>query len=225
MDLMAKYLILILIFLSVNIGLLLNCYRDNRKRSVFLAIYTVILLISTTFSINFLKSSNILSQSFNLIIILIPIIILILTYYFENQELNKRNINEIILIVISLSTYILMISIVSLSNTAHENLIYGTDPLINGVLISILSLAIILIINILTKNLKYRVKSYENIVGEYMIVESIFFLMIGLTYNSLKNLDYSIFEPFLILTPTYQVASVVIGLCILIVLGTYVKKL
>ncbi|MGN0094255.1 MAG: hypothetical protein ACI37V_07400 [Methanobrevibacter sp.] len=116
-----------------------------------------------------------------------------------------------------------MMILISSINISQETLIYGKDPLLNGFLITVLSLIIILVIKRLTEPLKERLEKYENSVGEYMIVESILFFIIGLTYNTVKSLDYSLFDPFMTLTPTYQVVSVIIGLCILIVLGTYIK--
>lgn len=222
MDLIAKYLIIIIIFFSINLGLVLNSY-NNKKRKVFPIIYTIILFILSTSSIEFLKSSNNINQYFNIIILLIVVIILVITYYYEKQELNKRDINEISLTILSISEYILMMILISSINISQETLIYGKDPLLNGLLITVLSLIIILVIKRLTEPLKERLEKYENSVGEYMIVESILFFIIGLTYNTVKSLDYSMFDPFMTLTPTYQVVSVVIGLCILIVLGTYIK--
>lgn len=222
MDLIAKYLIIIIIFFSINLGLVLNSY-NNKKRKVFPIIYTIILFILSTSSIEFLKSSNNINQYFNIIILLIVVIILVITYYYEKQELNKRDINEISLTILSISEYILMMILISSINISQETLIYGKDSLLNGLLITVLSLIIILVIKRLTKPLKEKLEKYENSVGEYMIVESILFFIIGLTYNTVKSLDYSMFDPFMTLTPTYQVVSVIIGLCILIVLGTYIK--
>lgn len=222
MDLIAKYLIIIIIFFSINLGLVLNSY-NNKKRKVFPIIYTIILFILSTSSIEFLKSSNNINQYFNIIILLIAVIILVITYYYEKQELNKRDINEISLTILSISKYTLMMILISSINISQETLIYGKDPLLNGLLITVLSLIIILVIKRLTEPLKERLEKYENSVGEYMIVESILFFIIGLTYNTVKSLDYSMFDPFMTLTPTCQVVSVVIGLCILIVLGTYIK--
>ena len=223
MDLMAKYLIIIIAFFSANLALILNSYDDYKKRKIFPIIYTIVLFILSALSINLFNSPDALNQYFNIIILIVSIIILILAYYFEKQELNKININDISLVTLSILEYVLIMIIISLANISKEALIYQNDPILNGLIISLSSLIIILIINSLTKGLKNKLESYENLVGEYMIVEAIFFIIIALTYNTVKNLDYTMFTPFITLTPTYQAISVVIGLCILIVLGTFIK--
>lgn len=223
MDLMAKYLIIIIAFFSANLALILNSYDRPKKRKIFLVIYAIVLFILSALSIDFLKTSNALNRYFSIIILIASIIILALAYYLEKQDPGKRNINEICLVTLSILEYILIMILISLANISKEALIYQNDPILNGLIISILSLAIIVIIGILTKGLKNKLESYENLVGEYMIVEAIFFLIIALTYNTVKNLDYTMFTPFITLTPTYQAISVIIGLCILIVLGTFIK--
>ena len=64
----------------------------------------------------------------------------------------------------------------------------------------------------------YAKREYSLIVGEFMILESILIFILGLTYWSVKELDYSMFSAYLILTPTYKLVYVII-LMIFILIG------
>jgi hypothetical protein len=44
-----------------------------------------------------------------------------------------------------------------------------------------------------------------------------------MTYNSTITLDYTAFDPFLILTPTYQLIYVVIGIVVVLVAGVFIN--
>ena len=52
-----------------------------------------------------------------------------------------------------------------------------------------------------------------------MCLSSILIFIFALTYNYTLNLDYSMFTPFLILTPTYQVIYVLITVFAILVFG------
>ena len=56
-----------------------------------------------------------------------------------------------------------------------------------------------------------------------MCLFSILTLIFALTYNSTLNLDYSMFSPFLILTPTYQLIYVIIAIIAALIIGVFIN--
>ena len=73
----------------------------------------------------------------------------------------------------------------------------------------------------LSKLLFYAKREYSLIVGEFMILESILIFILGLTYWSVKELDYSMFSAYLILTPTYKLVYVIILMVFILIVGLY----
>ncbi|MDO5815885.1 MAG: peptide ABC transporter permease, partial [Methanobrevibacter sp.] len=92
-----------------------------------------------------------------------------------------------------------------------------------GILYSLLVFIIIFVVYQLTKLLHYAKRRYSVIVGEYMSLVSILVFILGLTYESTRNLDYTMFSSFLILTPTYQLIYVVIGIIVVLVAGVLIN--
>ena len=82
---------------------------------------------------------------------------------------------------------------------------------------------IMFIVYQLTKLLRHAKRQYPVIVGEYMSLSSILMFIFALTYNSTRNLDYTMFSPFLILTPTYQLIYVIIGIIVVLVVGVVIN--
>ncbi|WP_406532810.1 hypothetical protein [Methanobrevibacter sp.] len=62
-------------------------------------------------------------------------------------------------------------------------------------------------------------RDYPVIIGEYMSLFALLLFIFGLTYMSTKSLNYNMFSPFLILTPTYQLIYVLIGIIVVLVIG------
>ena len=62
-------------------------------------------------------------------------------------------------------------------------------------------------------------RPYYAVIGEYMFLEFIFLLILALTFSTVRELDYSIFKSFLILTPTYQLMYMIIAIIMIVVLG------
>jgi hypothetical protein len=56
-----------------------------------------------------------------------------------------------------------------------------------------------------------------------MCLASILIFIFSLTYYSTITLDYTAFTPFLILTPTYQLIYVVIGIVVVLVAGVLIN--
>ncbi|MDL2270630.1 peptide ABC transporter permease, partial [Methanobrevibacter sp. OttesenSCG-928-I08] len=89
---------------------------------------------------------------------------------------------------------------------------------------SVLLLFIIIIfIFIISKLLIYAERPFPVLIGEYTILEALLLLLFALTFESVKNVDYTMFSSFLILTPTYQLIYVLIVLGGLLLLGLYLN--
>jgi hypothetical protein len=56
-----------------------------------------------------------------------------------------------------------------------------------------------------------------------MCLASILIFIFAMTYSSTITLDYTAFDPFLILTPTYQLVYVVIGIVVVLVAGVLIN--
>jgi hypothetical protein len=48
-------------------------------------------------------------------------------------------------------------------------------------------------------------------------------MIFGLTFNCVKGLNYEDFTPFTILTPTYEVIMLIIGIISLIIVGVFLN--
>ena len=90
-------------------------------------------------------------------------------------------------------------------------------------LYSLLVFIILFVVYQLTKLLHHAKRQYPVVIGEYMSLFSILMFIFALTYNSTKALDYSMFSPFLILTPTYQLIYVIIGIIVVLVVGVLIN--
>jgi uncharacterized protein YacL len=75
----------------------------------------------------------------------------------------------------------------------------------------------------LSKLLHHAKRQYPVVTGEYMCLFSILMFIFGLTYDSTRALDYSSFDSFLILTPTYKLIYVIIGLIVILVIGVLIN--
>ena len=90
-------------------------------------------------------------------------------------------------------------------------------------LYSLLVFIVLFIVYQLTKLLHHAKREYPVIVGEYMSLFAVLMFIFALTYNSTLNLDYTMFSSFLILTPTYQLVYVIIGIIVVLVVGVLIN--
>ncbi len=202
MDLIGGYLLVMLILFTGNIALLLGNNKINNIKFVLISILYVfsvflILNISSYFNIELL-------DYFTYIFLIISILLFITVFYvIKNNKLK-------------LALYIILaIFFVSM-------LLFGSNSSLNYfelILYSLLSLVIFFVVFKLSILLHHAKRQYSVIIGEYMCLSSILIFIFALTYNYTLNLDYSMFTPFLILTPTYQVIYVLIAVFAILVFG------
>ena len=206
MDLMGGYLLVLLVLFASNIALLLgNKKINNLKLIVISTVLSVITFVLINASINI----NIgLLDYFGYIFLIISVLtFIIMAYCMKNNNFN----------VLFYSIFIIsLISVILLASQANLDLF-------NSILYSLLFFIILFVVYQLTKLLHHAKRQYPVIVGEYMTLESILIFLFALTYNSTKNLDYTMFSSFLILTPTYQLIYVIIGIVVVLVVGVLIN--
>lgn len=204
-NLMWGYLLIVTILFSANIGLLLGNVKLNNKNSCLISIilgiiFFVIINISNLFLFNLL-------DYFSYIFISIAILIFIAMFLtLKNNDYKKPIL--ICIILYYLSSFILASQITGIS-------------IFDGLLFTFISIIIMIIAFQSSKLLKFAKRPYDVIIGEYMSLEGILIFLFGLTFMSTISLDYSMFSSFLILTPTYQLIYVIIGIIFVLIIGFY----
>ena len=206
MDLIGGYLLVLLVLFAANISLLFGNKRiDNLRLIAISAIFSIIVFMV----INASGYLNIdLLNYFGYIFLIISILTFcLMVYCTKNNYLNGLNYS--ILVVFLISTVLL---------SSQANLV-----LFDSILYSLLFFIILFIVYQLTKLLRHAKRPYTVIIGEYMTLESILIFLFALTYNATLNLDYTMFSSFLILTPTYQLIYVIIGIVVVLVGGVLIN--
>ena len=206
MDLMGGYLLVLLVLFAANIALLLG----NKKMGNFkLIAISLILSVVAFVLINFSASLNIgLLDYFGYIFLLISILIFsIMIYCTRNNYFNILSYSILVIFIIST---------ILVSSQANLNLF-------DSLFYSLLFFIILFVVYQISKLLHHAKRQYSVITGEYMTLEAVLIFLFALTYNSTLTLDYTMFSPFLILTPTYQLIYVIIGIIIVLVVGVFIN--
>lgn len=207
MDLIGGYLLVLLILFVTNITLLFGNYKINNSKlfglasSIFI-VSAVLMFISNTF----LKDLSYLMIYFNYLFLVLSIaIFLIIIYYSRDSGKNLRN-------SIILMTLLFAVMISALSFAAELSLF-------DILTYSLFGFAVTFLVYKLSRLLVYAKRDYPVIVREFMCLFTILILIFSLTFNSVLNLDYDLFNPFLILTPTYQLIYIIIVIIIGVIIG------
>ncbi|MBE6499170.1 MAG: peptide ABC transporter permease [Methanobrevibacter thaueri] len=206
MDLMSGYLLIVLVLFAGNISLLLGNYKINNQK---LIIISTILSIIVFVLINTSNYINIQLLDYFSYVFLITSVFMFLSmiYCIKNNDITR------LLCLILLIFIILTILISTQTNMDFfKSLSY-----------SLFIFIILFIVYQLTKLLHHAKRQYSVLIGEYMCLSTILIFIFALTYNSTINLDYTAFSAFLILTPTYQLIYVIIGIIIVLIAGVLVN--
>lgn len=205
MDLIGGYLLIILVLFSVNIALFVGNYKINTLKLILLSLSISIVSFVLMYASKFLNARlSFLLDYFSHIFILLSIIIFIGMFLYTKKGYLKIS-GCLILSVFILSTLLV----------ASQSALM----LFDSVLYSLLSFIIIFSVYQVTKLLIHAKRPYPVIVGEYMSLFSMLVFILGVTYDSTRFLDYSMFSPFLILTPTYELIYIIIGIIVMIIIG------
>lgn len=206
MDLIGGYLLIILLLFSSNLALLLGNYKiTNLKLVILSAVSFIVSFLLINLSSIFNNALSLLLDYFTYIFLLISISIFIVMWGYVKEKIQLKQ-------SICLISIIAIISVVMFSS--QSNLV-----LFDSILYSLFVFIVIFSIYQLTKLLVHAKRQYPVIISEFMCLFSIVIFIFALTYNSVRQLDYTMFSAFLILTPTYQLIYVGIGICVILILG------
>lgn len=209
MDLIGGYLLVVMALFVANIALMLGNYKlSNLKVIVFSLICSAITFAIMNVSSLLNGQLSFLSDYFSYLFLAITIIIFVSIVYYIRRDDFKIPFYSISLAFV--------ISTALLSSQANLDFL-------SMALYSLLVFIILFVVYQLTKLLHHAKRQYPVVMGEYMSLFSILMFIFALTYNSTKALDYSMFSPFLILTPTYQLIYVIIGIIVVLVVGVLIN--
>ena len=206
MDLIGGYLLVMLVLFAGNIALLMGNSKINNLKLILISLFfSIIVFILLNISV-YLKIS--LLDYFGYIFLIISIVLFFVIFYFIRN--NKVKLALYMVMALFFISLILFCSQTSLNHL--ERIIY-----------SLCIFIILFVVYQLSKLLHHAKRQYSAIIGEYMCLFSILTLIFALTYNSTLNLDYSMFSPFLILTPTYQLIYVIIAIIAALIIGVFIN--
>ena len=206
MDLIGGYLLVMLVLFTGNIALLIGNVKINNLKLIAISILFsigvfIILNVSVYLNISLL-------DYFSYIFLIISLILFFVIFYFiRNNNFKLALYSVLALFIISLTLF-----------CSQTSLNY-----LEKILYSLCVFIILFVVYQLSKLLHHAKRQYSVIIGEYMCLFSILTLIFALTYNSTLNLDYSMFSPFLILTPTYQLIYVIIAIIAVLVIGVFIN--
>ncbi len=204
-DLIFSYLLIVIILFSANIGLFLGDFRLNNKKSSLISILIGIIFFIVVYISSFLRL-NIL-DFLTYIFIVVSIIIFGILLVYLNLDKKLKIVTFSIIILYYANSFLIASQL--------------KEHLFNGLLLTIISIIMMIIAFQSSKLLIYAKRPYNIIIGEFMSLYGILIFIFGLTNVSVMNLDYKMFSSFLILTPTYQLIYVVIGIIVLLIIGLY----
>lgn len=209
MDLIGGYLLIFLALFAANAALMLGNYKiENLKLIMLSLMFSVFTFLLINVSAYFNAPLSFLLDNFSYLFLIIAIAIFASIVYYIKKD-NFRLPLIIVLMLFAIST-------VFLSSQADLDFL-------TVILYSLFVFIILFVVYQLTKLLQHAKRQYPVIVGEYMSLFAILTFIFALTYNSTKALDYTMFSPFLILTPTYQLIYVVIGIVVVLVVGVIIN--
>ena len=205
MDLIGGYLLVLLILFTANISLMMGNFKiGNVKLIIISSAVFVISFVLMNFSTYAKVPLSFLMDNFSYFFIIVAILLfLTFLYYFRKNNLKQAIIS------------IAILSVISIAGLSSQSELQISDCL----LYSLFSFLVMFLVYQLTKLLVHAKRDYPVIIGEYMSLFSVLLFIFGLTYDSTRSLNYTMFSPFLILTPTYQLIYVIIGIIVVLVIG------
>lgn len=206
MDLIGGYLIVMLVLFTGNIALLMGNIKINNLKLIATSIlFSIVVFIILNVSVYL---NIFIVDYFSYIFLIISLILFFVIFYFIRSNNFKLALYSVLaLFIISLTLF-----------CSQTSLNY-----LEMILYSLCVFIILFVVYQLSKLLHHAKRQYSVIIGEYMCLFSILTLIFALTYNSTLNLDYSMFSPFLILTPTYQLIYVIIAIIAVLVIGVFIN--
>lgn len=209
LSLFEGYLLIFVALFAVNMGLFLGNFKINNSKAILISLLSGILLIGVNSISSYFKDSlSFLAGNFGYLFVVMAAVLFVLTWIYLKKE---NNLKEVTLI----TAVLFYISILCIDAHIDGFLIF------NSLLLTLFLVIMMFVVYQLSKLLFYAKREYSLIVGEFMILESILIFILGLTYWSVKGLDYNMFSAYLILTPTYQLVYVIILMIFILIVGLY----
>ena len=210
MDLMGGYLLIILLLFSANIALLLGNNKFDILKIVILSLSGAVISFVLMYVSPYLSETfAFLQMNFGYLFFIVAILVFLTMYNYLRAVNAKLSI-----CLISVTFLILTVSLASQSELAFFDM----------VLYSLLVFVCIFFVYQISKLLIHAKRPYPVIISEYMVLSSVLLFIFALTYYSTLTLDYKMFGSFLILTPTYQLIYVIIGIIVLMVVGVFLNE-
>ena len=212
MDLIFEYLIVFILLFVANIAFLAKKSDFNKNKFIpFVIIYGAIVFILSFIcpSLN-LVESVILFMPYILGLVSLLMLIFAIRYVSLGRNYGIENDKAVFYGTVLSS----LISIGALSLCLKsDNLVLSSLEL------AILSILVMFLVYKISRIFNNARRPYYAVIGEYMFLEFVFLLILALTFGTVRELDYSMFGSFLILTPTYLVLYTIIIILIILVLG------
>lgn len=216
MDLIFEYLIVIILLFATNIGFLARNINFNNNKFLFLNLIYALIVFILSLALPSLNLQKEIIQYIPFSLALTCILMLIFTIIhvklgrFERLNLNLEN--KLIPFIGTILSSLIAISALSLC-LKRDNIFLSSIEL------AILSIVVMFLVYKISRIFKKAKRDYYVVVGEYMFLEFILLLILALTFTGVRELDYSIFTSFLILTPTYKVLYMIVIVVFILVLG------
>lgn len=212
MDLIFEYLIVFILLFVANIAFLVRKSNFNKNKFIQLALIYASIVFILSFICPSLNLSEYIIPFMPYILGFVSLLILVLAIRYVSLGRNSNIENDkIVFYGTILSSFIAIIAL-SLC-LKSENLA------LNALELAILSIVVMFLVYRISRIFNKAKRPYYAVIGEYMFLEFIFVLVLALTFSTVRELDYSIFSSFLILTPTYQLLYVIVIMLIIMVLG------
>lgn len=212
MDLIFEYLIVFILLFCTNIAFLVRKSDFNKNKFIILAVTYAAIVFVLSFILPYLNLSEYLIPFMPCILGFVSLLILILAIRHVSLGRNFNIDNDKAVFYGTVLSSLLSISALSLC-LKSDNLV------LNSFELAILSIAVMFLVYKISKIFNKAKRPYYAVIGEYMFLEFIFALILALTFSTVRELDYSIFKSFLILTPTYQLMYMIIAIIMIVVLG------
>lgn len=212
MDLIFEYLIVFILVFVANIAFLVRNSDINKDKFILLAIvYALIVFILINLA-SILNIQESLVEFIPYVLGLVAFVMLILTIRYVGFGKNYDILNDRLVFYGTIFASLISVAVLALGLNTE-------NPFLSGIELAILSFVVMVLVYKISKIFKKAERPYYAVIGEFMFLEFILLLILALTFNSVRNLDYSMFGSFLILTPTYKVLYMVLAIVIVLVLG------
>lgn len=206
MDLIGGYLLVMLVLFTGNIALLMGNVKINNLKLIAISILFsigVFIILNVSVYLNI----SLLDYFIYIFLIISLILFFVIFYFIRNNNFKLALYSVLALFIISLTLF-----------CSQTSLNY-----LEKILYSLCVFIILFVVYQLSKLLHHAKRQYAVIIVELYVKAKINVNIENKHIYSTLNLDYSMFSPFLILTPTYQLIYVIIAIIAVLVIGVFIN--